>query len=223
MKTLLLIAALFTTACTDTTPTEVRVCREEKTLSTNAYLLWTQPRIKVCWDHEDEVGDFYNRIMVEVAIREDWNRALSPSEVPYEEQTQISGFRQCRDTIPYDIKITIHQGVDHTKGIGKNAAGMNLNFLHKPTSQVKGDALHEFGHLLGLLHEHERFDSYDDCPPPNGISTTPSTEYYGDYDRSSIMSYCNHGRSTLSPSDVLGIRQLYYPDYFPTTCEELEL
>ncbi|HET9239934.1 MAG TPA: hypothetical protein VFO10_21920 [Oligoflexus sp.] len=78
------------------------------------------------------------------------------------------------------------------------------------TTQTRATAVHEFGHALGLLHEHERTDApgcgdYDDKVRENDWNV-----YVGNFDANSIMNYChNSSLSTLSPGDVAGLRYLY--------------
>jgi len=71
--------------------------------------------------------------------------------------------------------------------------------------------LHEFGHALGLSHEHARADAT--CPGPGSVSTG----YLTPYDTASVMHYeflsCgvagNYANTGLSYYDVLSLRILY--------------
>lgn len=75
----------------------------------------------------------------------------------------------------------------------------------------RNHTLHEFGHALGLSHEHARADAT--CPAPGGISVG----YLTPYDKQSVMHYqylsCgvdgNYGQSGLSGYDRLSLRILY--------------
>lgn len=87
-------------------------------------------------------------------------------------------------------------------------------------ASVQDTALHEFGHLIGLMHEHERSDST--ClqgagPNPPLLETMDKAVYgavnVGNYDRSSIMNYCTEHKSYLNPilsaGDLEAIKVLY--------------
>lgn len=75
----------------------------------------------------------------------------------------------------------------------------------------RNHTLHEFGHALGLSHEHARADAT--CPGPGGVSTG----YLTPYDTLSVMHYqflsCgvegNYGHGGLSTLDRLSLRILY--------------
>lgn len=70
-------------------------------------------------------------------------------------------------------------------------------------------AIHEFGHALGLYHEHARTDSYN-CPHTDErIPQSDYDVYVGPYDPHSIMNYCSGGPPELSPGDVEGLQRLY--------------
>ncbi len=76
--------------------------------------------------------------------------------------------------------------------------------------------LHEFGHALGLSHEHVRSDADAPCTE-SGYGGTASTGFMTPYDRDSVMHYkfssCgidgNYGYSGLSHWDRLALHILY--------------
>jgi hypothetical protein len=76
--------------------------------------------------------------------------------------------------------------------------------------------LHEFGHALGLAHEHERDDVNAGCTE-SGYGGNASTGFLTSYDRDSVMHYSfpsctidgNYGRSGLSALDRLSLHILY--------------
>lgn len=75
--------------------------------------------------------------------------------------------------------------------------------------------LHEFGHALGLAHEHKRLDASADCTESSYGGT--ATSYLTWYDTDSVMHYAyascdidgNYGIDGLSPEDMLSLHILY--------------
>jgi hypothetical protein len=82
------------------------------------------------------------------------------------------------------------------------------NFIKTATLRA---ALHEVGHGLGLLHEHERPDA-PNCPRAGDgqRSTDTSALEIGAYDAASIMNYCSTTQTpTLSDGDVRAVSFLF--------------
>lgn len=81
----------------------------------------------------------------------------------------------------------------------------------------RNHTLHEFGHALGLAHEHVRDDvDYSTCTA-SGYGGSASSGHMTPYDRNSVMHYrfsaCgidgNYGQDGLSTWDQLGLHILY--------------
>ena len=122
------------------------------------------------------------------------------------------------------MRIQVYDTGPKVAEIGRQLDGMpggvTLNFTFENWGQgctdhkeycIKALAVHEFGHVLGLAHEHNRDDRTACEAEPQG----PMPAYIlSTYDPSSVMNYCaanwnNNGH--LSALDVYGIRAIYGP------------
>lgn len=87
------------------------------------------------------------------------------------------------------------------------AGSWSRNFA---VTQTRATAVHEFGHALGLMHEHERTDAPGCGDFEAEVRNSDRYVYVGNFDPNSIMNYChNSGLTSLSPGDVAGLRYLY--------------
>ncbi len=105
--------------------------------------------------------------------------------------------------------------------------GMKLNFTfknwnkyfqHNPRNCIEYTAMHEFGHALGLVHEHGHPGSTCDIPEGRGPK---GAVYPMPCDPESIMDYCQNtrgydcvqnkpaGKNRLSASDIMGLHIFY--------------
>jgi len=178
--------------------------------------VWYTPELSVCWESmEPEFAEA--RLWTELAVTQTWEKV---SDVDFQ------GWGACdeeEDSYP-NVRIRVHDTGPKVEEIGRQLDGMPdgviLNFTFENWGQgcadhkeycIKALAVHEFGHVLGLAHEHNREDRTACEAEPQG----PMPAYIlSTYDPSSVMNYCaadwnNNGH--LSALDVYGIRAIYGP------------
>ena len=188
-----------------------------------ASLIWRWPPgspkdIPVCWEADAEAFD-QERLVVQDAIARTW-QALGI--------VRFVGWDTCSND-QRGIRIGVADETPHTR-LGNDldglARGMILNFkfqqwgsdcLTSPERKalcIKVTAVHEFGHALGLTHEHEKPDAPPECRQTVGRQGN-ETQIIAPYDAKSVMNYCSPvwlNDGVLSAGDRLAISILYGPD-----------
>lgn len=187
--------------------------------------------VNVCFQDE---GESTVKYQIFQAVHTQWGRN---SGLHFE-------FQQCPTTVPWDwVPIRFKYTNDYDDWGGVSAFGRGARLGGSPSAEIeirltpdrrmlRHTAVHEMGHTLGFIHEHER---------PNRPATTCVTgtkddfvteggTYFTIYDEASIMNYCrdtdgngvvdieegaswaDRDNPALSPLDIVGVQRIYGSD-----------
>lgn len=175
--------------------------------------------IRVCWEDVD-AAYISERRQVASAVASTWSQAAA---------VEFEGWEKCSNSDTQSVRIAVADVGPHAKKLGQKIAGVRdgvvLNFelkrwipkawclesASRKRQCILAIAVHEFGHVLSLAHEHNRSDTPQDCEEmPQGPD---GTDRIGVYDKDSIMNYCHeiYARDgmKLSKGDIAAVQTLY--------------
>ena len=184
-------------------------------------VLWPNAYAEVCWENPELVEREVLRFVEERVIREYNGRT---------DFTFSSNWQKCEDS-SQGIRVFIADSssrfvIDFGYRLNGLSRGMQLNLIFEDQvsfPQCRGDgfwhcvaddALHEFGHAIGLRHEMNRRDSPCSLDQTDGAGEWGGVAI-GGFDSESVMNYCanrtniSSNLSRLSAQDVTTINQYY--------------
>lgn len=176
---------------------------------------WTSNRVSVCWENGSAA----------TATEQGWVRDRVLQTWDASSSIALTGWGNCTAT-GANIRIVIQDAGPRTLGLGNSlnnvVNGMLVNFTFSSwgascassaaqrRSCIETIAIHEFGHALGIAHEHNRPDT-DRSLCTDAPQGTNGDVIIGPFDNSSVMNYCFNSSfsNALSATDRATIQSMY--------------
>ncbi len=207
--------------------------------------LWSEPgKIPVCWFTTVAEPGLYpeERARVQELVSEQFDRTAAIRFMGWKDcEDRQALFDACIGKFPKppqcvglerkpEISILLTRrlpsGTFGVSSIGPEARNPPTMLLDP--RNIEETAIHEFGHAIGLQHEHARTDSpryvkdvrgapepdleISNCPDYAGtekvVDDPTHNKYLTDFDPDSVMNYCSR-KHILSEKDLTAINQLY--------------
>jgi hypothetical protein len=183
--------------------------------------LWHAEIISVCWDNPAVVTT-QDRLVVEEAVEKSWEIYAHLSFTGWGStctQSTRGVHIFVADESPRSLIGTRLDGVARGVRLNVTFQQWGKSYCGAPGNRegcIRTVAMHEFGHVLGLIHESLRSDAPPTCKDSAAVTQDDSDPGDGDertpYDSASIMNYCNliYGKqSTLSSLDKIVAKTMY--------------
>ncbi len=183
--------------------------------------LWEKDEIVVCFRtglidvDGDGVQETLNatpadKVRVRSLVENSWNIVSPVDFVGWQDCTSGDG----RD---FNIRMDSRYTAGSVYASGTGIQGHHMNMVTSTSAWGTNTVLHEFGHALGLIHEHARPDSLcTDYETSDGENFST----HGAYDPDSVMHYTCAGTTpvfatSLSDGDIATVCEMYDVDSCP--------
>lgn len=177
------------------------------------YSRWDIPEINVCFAEKDTeyyVGGFEGpKRDWKQREKEELQKVLEEEYTPARTGYTFVGFKDCNETDEINVVVGVRAGlsaysVAGVKGVATTGMGGRRTTSYEdargavvlsPMGVSKTTIVHEFGHILGLKHEHlhpnARAEAGGICPYYTGDAQLDRATIYTDFDKQSVMNYCH--------------------------------